>query len=146
MSILNRNLKSVIENTHKRLFENYQIMPVKTDRGILVGTVLIVSNDCVKDIYLKDELIYRDVCLNQVVIRLANILSKDGQNIKADTIYKADQEYGKFLTESQLLRKQYQKARDSGDHDRADMLLARYCTARDKAVAAKKQVLALVTF
>jgi len=49
MSNINRNLKTVIENTHKRLYENYQIMPVKTEQGILVGTVLIVSNESVKD-------------------------------------------------------------------------------------------------
>ena len=121
-------------------------MPVKTEEGILVGTVLIVSNESVKDIYNKGKLIYKEVSLNQVVIRLANILTKDGKTIKADEIYRADQEYGKFLTESQLLRKQYQKARESADHDKADMLLARYCTVRDKAIAAKKQVLALVVF
>lgn len=146
MSNLNRNLKTVIENTHKRLYENYQIMPVKTAQGILVGTVLIVANESVKDIHNKGELVYKDVSLNQVVIRLANILTKDGKTTKADAIYRADQEYGKFLTESQLLRKQYQKARESNDHDRADVLLARYCTARDKVLAAKKQVLSLVSF
>jgi len=146
MSNINRNLKTVIENTHKRLYENYQIMPVKTEQGILVGTVLIVSNESVKDLYLKEQLVYKDVSLNQVVIRLANILAKDGKTARADVIYRADQEYGKFLTESQLLRRQYQKSRESQDHDRADMLLARYCTARDKALSAKKQVLSLVAF
>ena len=73
MSRVNTQLRQVVEKTHKRLFEQYQIMPVKTDRGILVGNVLITTRDAVKDLYLHNELIYIDVSLNAVTITLANL-------------------------------------------------------------------------
>lgn len=144
MSRVNTQLRQVVEKTHKRLFEQYQIMPVKTDRGILVGNVLIVTKDAVKDLYLNNELIYIDVSLNAVTITLANLLAKHGVTYKSDTIYRADHDYGKWLQESQFLRAKYQSARKKGDDDRADIYLARYCTARDKAKTHHSYVLGLL--
>lgn len=146
MSNINSKLQQVVERTHRRLYEQDQIMPVKTDKGILVGDVLIVSVAHVKNLYQKDQLIYREISLNAAAIKLANILTKYGMNSRTDALYKADQDYGRWLHESQFLRHKYQIARKNGDNDRADIYLARYCTARDRARTAQSHALALAAF
>ncbi len=145
MTALFKRLHQVVENTYKKLYEQDQIMPVSTQTGIVVGRVLIVSNGAVKDLFIDGELIYDNISLNASAIRLANILSKYGKIMPCDTIYQADQDYGRWLQESQILRTKYQKARKIGDDDRADIYLARYCTARDRAKYYHSQVLALVS-
>lgn len=144
MSRVNTQLQQVVEKTHKRLFEQYQIMPVKTDRGILVGRVLIVTNHAVKDLYLSNELVYSNVCLNTVTIMLANLLAKHGTTHASDKLYRADADYGKWQQESQFLRTKYQNARKTGNNDKADIYLARYCTARDRAKYYHEYVLTLL--
>jgi hypothetical protein len=66
--------------------------------------------------------------------------------VLADQIYKADQEYGRWFTDSQLLRAQYQKAVNNLDYERADMLWARYCESRDRTLTAKKHTETLAAF
>lgn len=146
MSNINSKLQQVVERTHRRLYEQDQIMPVKTDKGILVGDVLIVTVAHVKNLYQKDQLIYREISLNAAAIKLANMLTKYGMNSRTDALYKADQDYGRWLHESQFLRHKYQIARKNGDNDRADIYLARYCTARDRARTAQSHALALAAF
>ena len=104
MSGIYKKLQQVVENTHKKLYSQNQIMPVPTNVGILVGTVLIVSKNAVKDLVVNNEVIYKEISLNAVAIRLANIVSKHGKTMTADSIYRADQDYGRWLQESQTLR------------------------------------------
>jgi vancomycin permeability regulator SanA len=144
MSGIYKKLQQVVENTHKKLYSQNQIMPVPTNVGILVGTVLIVSKNAVKDLVVNNEVIYKEISLNAVAIRLANIVSKYGKTMTADSIYRADQDYGRWLQESQTLRAKYQSARKQGDNDRADIYLARYCSARDRAKYYHAHVLSLI--
>jgi hypothetical protein len=144
MSSIYKKLQQVVENTHKKLYNQNQIMPVSTDAGILVGNVLIVSNNAVKNIVVNNEVIYKEISLNAVAIQLANVVSRFGKTTNADTLYRADQDYGRWLQESQSLRVKYQSARKQGDHDRADIYLARYCTARDRAKYYHAHVLGLI--
>jgi len=120
-----------------------EILPVKTEQGILVGTVLIVNQGFVKDLYRKDKLLYREVHLNAVAIKLANLLAK-GQHVRCDELYRADQEYGKWFNDSQLLRTQYERARQKQDHDRADTLWAKYVESRERTILAKNRAEALI--
>jgi hypothetical protein len=76
---------------------------------------------------------------------LANILARRSGVIQADAIYRADQEYGKWYQDSQLLRARYQQALELKDHDRADIMWARYCESRDRAVVAKNYAQSLTT-
>lgn len=145
MSNLNSKLQQVVERTHRKLYEQDQIMPVKTSDGILVGDVLIVSSGHVKNLYQKNILIYKEISLNAIAIKIANILTKFGTTTRTDALYKADQEYGRWLHESQFLRHKYQIARKNSQNDRADIYLARYCTARDRAKKAHSHALALAT-
>ena len=58
--------------------------------------------------------------------------------MSVDLLYRADQEYGRWFVDNQLLRAQHQKALHNQDYDRADMLWARYSESRDRTITAKK--------
>ena len=113
------------------------IIPVRTEQGILVGNILISSTGPIKNIYKNNELLYGEIYLNSVAIKIANILALNKSLISAEQVYRADQEYGKWFNDSQLLRAQYQKAASNQDFERADMLWARYCESRDRTLHAK---------
>ncbi len=132
MTRLSNKLESLIKN-------NRDILPVKTEEGILVGTILIVSQGFSKSLYHKGKLLYKNLHLNITTVRIANLLAKQQSTIKTETIYRADQEYGKWFVDSQMLRAQHQKAIHTQDYDRADMLWARYSESRDRTVTAKRQ-------
>jgi len=130
MTQLSKKLESLIKNSKETL-------PVKTDEGILVGTVLIVSRGTLKDLYVNQHCIYKDVSLNKVAIKLANMLFRNGQSYQTDKIFRADQEYGRWFADSQLLRNQYQRAVNTGNFEKSDTLWARYCESRNRTAAAK---------
>lgn len=126
-----------LEQALKSVIKNSPILPVKVVDGILVGNVKIVSNKNLKDLWLNGDLVYKEISLNKSAITLANMLAKNGVTIQSDELYKADQEYGRWFTESQILRTQYQKAVNTQNYDRADMLWARYCESRDRTIITK---------
>ena len=116
------------------------IIPVKTAEGILVGDVLIKSKEHFKSLYKRGELLYEGIHLNSVAIALANMLSFKQHDVRIDAIYRADQEYGRYFTDSQQLRAMYQKAMSNKNFDRADIFWARYDLSRERAVLAKDRV------
>jgi drug/metabolite transporter superfamily protein YnfA len=134
-----------LEQTLRSAIQKNPILPVKVDDGILVGDAKIVSEDHIKHIWLRNQLVYKEVSLNAVAIKLANMLAKNQSTTKSDAIYAADQEYGRWFIDSQMLRAQYQSAVKNKDHDRADMLWARYCESKNRTIAAKKKAEQLAT-
>jgi hypothetical protein len=132
---LSKKLEKLIKNSP-------EILPVKTEAGILVGSVLIESQGFIKNLHKKGKLIYSNIHLNAVAIKMANLLAK-GNLIRCEELYRADQEYGKWFNDSQILRTQYERARQKQDHDRADMLWARYIESRDRTVISKNRAEAL---
>ncbi len=141
MTDIRRQLDRVVS---KELSQH--IIPVKTDKGILVGNILIVSEGSIKHLYRKDELLYNNISLNAVAIKMANILARNKNSLTVDKIYRYDQEYSKWYTDSQTLLKSYYSAKKSKDFDRADTLWARYCESRDRAIAAKDLATSLTLF
>jgi hypothetical protein len=141
MTQISRRLEQIVR---KELSKN--IIPVKTAEGILVGDVLITNQDNLKFLYRKSQILYAEIHLNSVAIKMANILALRHSHISVDLLYRADQEYGKWFVDSQLLRAQHQKALHSQEYDRADMLWARYSESRDRTVSAKKQAERLLQF
>ena len=139
MTQLSRRLEQIVK---KELSKN--IIPVKTERGILVGEILIVSEGSIKSLYRNNELLYNEIHLNAVAIKIANLLAFRRSSIFADELYKADQEYGKWFVDSQMLRAQYQKSISNQDFDRADMFWARYQESRDRTETAKRRVESLI--
>lgn len=133
------NISQRLEQTLRSAIQKNPILPVKVADGILVGDVLIVSEGTVKHLKQNNEYKYKEISLNCAAIRIANLLARRSSAILVDQIYTADQEYGRWFVDSQLLRAQYQKALNNQDTERADMLWAKYCESRDRAVAAKKR-------
>lgn len=141
MTQLSKRLEQIVR---KELTQN--IIPVKTEHGILVGDVLITSQGHIKNIYKNDELIYKEIHLNAVAIKIANLLAFRKTSLSTDRLYTADQEYGRWFIDSQMLRSQYQKAISTQNFDRADILWAKYIESRDKTAAAKNQAESLTNF
>jgi hypothetical protein len=139
MTQLSKRLEQIVK---KELSKN--IIPVKTENGILVGEVLIVNEGPIKSLYRNNELLYKEIHLNSVAICIANMLAFKKSSIFADELYKADQEYSRWFIDSQMLRAQYQKALSNQDYDRADMFWARYQEARDRTVTAKNRAESLI--
>ena len=133
MTQISRRLEQIVR---KELSKN--IIPVKTPDGILVGDILITNQDNLKFLYRKSQLIYGEIHLNSVAIKMANILALRHSHMSVDLLYRADQEYGRWFVDSQMLRAQHQKALHNQDYDRADMLWARYSESRDRTFTAKK--------
>jgi hypothetical protein len=134
MTQISRRLEQIVR---KELSKN--IIPVKTPDGILVGDVLITNQDNLKFLYRKSQILYAAIHLNSVAIKMANILALRHSHVSVDLLYRADQEYGKWFVDSQMLRAQHQKAIHTQDYDRADVLWARYSESRDRTVTAKNQ-------
>jgi hypothetical protein len=139
MTKLSKKLEKLIRSSP-------EILPVKTEEGILVGDVLIQSEGPIKNISKNGQLIYKELHLNSVTIKIANLLAKRKYPEKCDQLYRADQEYGKWFVDSQLLRNQYQRAVEIHDYERADMLWARYIESRDRTSAAKNLAESLTKF
>ena len=146
MTDISRRLDHLVANAQRRLIAENHILPQKVAEGILVGDVLIVSEGTTKHLYKNNNLIYKNISLNIVAIRIANLVAKTANPATIDKIYRADQEYGKWFTDSQILRTQYQKSLNAKNFDKADTLWARYCESRDKTLVAKETVTALTYF
>ena len=140
MTDLQKQLDSIITRTNRKLIESNQIPPIKTKDGVLVGDVLIVSDGPIKHLYKTNQLIYPEVSLNAVAIKLANLLARNFYSKDMLRLYNADQRYGKWFHESQFLRSKYEKSLSNKDYDKADVFWARYCESRDRARTAKKTV------
>jgi hypothetical protein len=108
-----------------------------------VGDVLITSQGSIKNLVQNGEIKYKEIHLNVAAICIANLLAQRKTGIAADILYNADQEYGRWFVDSQMLRAQYQKAVSNQDFDRADMLWARYQESRDRTITAKNRAQSL---
>jgi hypothetical protein len=146
MTNIQRRLEHLVANAQRRLIADNNILPQKVAEGILVGDVLIVSEETTKHLYRHNRVIYKDINLNATAIRMANLVAKNTNPAIVDKIYRLDQEYGRWFTDSQILRTQYQKAVIAKNFEKADTLWARYCESRDKTLAAKETVTALTYF
>jgi hypothetical protein len=144
MSEVSRRFEQLISASQKKLAENKQILPVKTDKGILVGDVLIASEANLKYLWKRDQLVYKEISLNDVAIKLANLLALNVKNQYCDQLYRADQEYGLYFAEWNFLKQQYHRAVQQEDFDRADILRARYEQCKYRADNAKQSVTILL--
>ena len=144
MTEISKRFEQLIVSAQKKLAENNQLLPVKTDQGILVGDVLIKSHGHLKDLWKRDKLVYKEISLNDVAIRVANLLARNKNLLHCDQLYRADQEYGKWFAECRVLKQNYHNAVKSKDFNRADMIIARYEESKIKAESAKKTALGLI--
>ena len=138
MTDIRRQLDQVVS---KELARN--IIPVKTDEGILVGDILIVSEGVIKHLYRNKECLYNSISLNSAAVRMANVLARHRSHTSVDKLYRADQEYGRWFTESQILLQKHHAATRNKDYERADTLWAKYIESKEKARSAKNTVIGL---
>ena len=138
MTDIQKRLEQVVSKELAR-----SIIPVKTDKGILVGSILIVSEGPVKHLYKDGICLYNNISLNASAIKMANILARNPQSLFADKIYRADQDYGRWFIDSQMLLSKYHSARKNRDYDRADTLWAKYCESKERTSAAKSAAVGL---
>lgn len=117
------------------------IMPIKTEHGIQVGDITIESHGSLKTIRRRDQVIMSNIYLNTTAIKLAERLAKGGQlTTRMMEIYQSDQYYGRWYTDSEMLRFFQQRAAARGDYNRADVLQARYSEGRYRMMMAKSRV------
>lgn len=117
------------------------ILPVKTQQGVLVGDVLIVPQDSIKNLYKRDHLLLNNIYLNSTAIVLAERIAKQGGiDSCIMEIYYADQYYGRWFDENKMLHSCYDRACMRGDWDRADILWSRYSESRYRMMMAKSRV------
>lgn len=135
MTVISKKFEVIINKQLSKF-----ILPVKTDRGIILGDVLITSNGTLKTIWKNDRIRYDNIYLNSVAIQIAKLLLNKDQSYKADNLYTLDQEYGKWLNDSLLLKSQYERAKQSEQTDKADILWARYIESRERTIHAKIRV------
>lgn len=140
MSEISKRLEQFVTSTQKKL---NLIMPVKTAEGILVGNVLIRSEDNFKHLEQHGIMVYDYIFLNAVAIKLANVLAKNGNNGYCDKLYRLDQEYGKWYVDSQQLRARYQQALNKKDDDQASMFYSRYDHSKERMIHAKELAIEL---
>ena len=146
MSDVSKRFEQLVKSTYKKFLDQGTILPVKTDEGILVGDVLIESIGPLKNIYKHGELCYKEVSLNAVAIRIANLLAANGSRKLLDELYNLDVEYSKHFIDSKIFVDNYHRAVNSGNTVRADILWTRYQFAKEKAIAAKERAEDLASF
>ena len=98
MTQLSKRLEQIVK---KELSKN--IIPIKTQDGILVGDILITTEENLKFLHRNGVVLYKEIHLNSIAIRIANILAFRKHSISADNLYRSDQEYGKWFVDSQML-------------------------------------------
>lgn len=142
---IQQRLDTVIARVNKKLQQQEQVIPKKTDRGILVGDVLIESSGALKNLYLRDRLVYKEVSLNKVAVKVANLLAIDEVRYqqKIDQLILMDAKFGSALAEYQMFKDRLAKAHREQDQFRIDMYLARLGYAKSSAEYWKKQALSL---
>jgi len=139
MSEISRRFEEFIRSENRKLAEREQILPVKTEQGIRVGDVLIKNHDNLKTVS-RHEIEYKNIFLNSAAVKIANLLALRKSYLRIDEIYHEDQIYGRWFIESQELLQIHKRFRKNGEHERADVIWAKYQESRDRAEISKNKV------
>lgn len=143
MTDIQKRLDGVISNVNKRLADKEFVAPQKTEQGIVVGDILIVSNGTQKDLYRNDQLLYKGIYLNKCAIKMANLLALYKSHSRIREIYNADQRFGMALADYQIFKDKVKRARDQQDQFKIDLYMARLLFAKDRHENLKFQALRL---
>jgi hypothetical protein len=146
MSDVSKRFEQLVKSTYKKFAEQGTILPVKTDKGIQVGSVLIESSGPLKNIIKNGKILYKEISLNAVAIRLANLLAWNDTKKLCDELYSLDVEYSKHFVDSKIFIDNYHRAVNAGNSIRADILWTRYQFAKEKAISAKERAEDLASF
>ena len=143
MTEISKKFESLVRDSQKKLISSGYIMPVKTELGLLIGNVMITSRESLKNIVCDGELLFENINLNAVAIYIANVLALKKDSANLNTLYKLDQDYGKWFQDAQHLYYMYQKSLENKLYDKADIFYARYQDAKCRAKSTKDKALSL---
>jgi hypothetical protein len=146
MNEVSKRFEQLVKFTYKKFLDQGTILPERTEQGIKVGDVLIVSDGPYKDIVKNGTVLYRTVCLNAVAIRLANLAAWNKQVKLQQELFGLDQKYSKYFTDSKIYLNNYHRAINSNDEIRAEILWTRYEDAKERAIILKDQAENLARF
>jgi len=146
MSDVSKRFEQIVIKTHKKFIDEGRLYPEKTPEGILVGDILITCDGPYKHIIKNQETIYADICLNDAAIKIANLLALGKSTQDCNRIFNADREYNRLYVERAMLLAAYHSSLESRDYFKAEVLWARYCEIKTKAVTAKKKAQRLAAF
>jgi hypothetical protein len=146
MNEVSKRFEQLVKSTYKKFLDQGTILPERTEQGIKVGDVLIVSDGPYKDIVKNGTVLYRTVCLNAVAIRLANLAAWNKQVKLQQELFGLDQKYSKYFTDSKIYLNNYHRAVNSNDEIRAEILWTRYEDAKERAIILKDQAENLARF
>ena len=143
MTDLQKRLDGVIGKVNRDLASKEFVIPQKTEQGILVGDILIVSNGTQKDLYRGNTILYNGVYLNKCAIKMANLLALYKSHSRIKEIYNADQRFGMALADYQIFKDKVKRAREQNDQFKIDLYMARLLFAKDRHENLKFQALRL---
>ena len=145
MTDIQKKLDRVIRNVHKTLAKQDFVIPQKTEEGILIGNVLMVSEGVHKNLFNANtmELLYKNIHLNKCAIRMANLIALGRDRHKIQQIYQADQKFGAALSDYGMFKDKFIRAKKQNDDFKQDLYIARMLHAKDKYESAKFQAIRL---
>jgi len=146
MSDVSKRFEQLVKSTYKKFLDQGTILPVKTQEGILVGDVLIQSDGPLKNIIKNGKILYKEISLNAVAIRIANLVAWDKNKKLCENLYQLDLEYSRNFIDSKIFLDNYHKANNSENHMRAEILWTRYEIAKERAIIAKEKAEDLARF
>jgi hypothetical protein len=141
MTRINQQLDHVIKRVNQKLVKSEFLIPVKTEDGILVGNILIVSRDSFKDLYRNNEILYKGIALNKIAIKVANLAAINYMKYhsRIEEMIRIDIKFGQSLEDYQHFKTRYFAARNSNDQFKIDLYGARMTYAKDGCNYWKKQ-------
>lgn len=146
MNEVSKRFEQLVRSTYKKFLDQGTILPERTEQGIKVGDVLIISDGPYKDIVKNGKVLYRTVCLNAVAIRIANLAAWNKQVKLQQELFRLDQKYSKYFTDSKIYLNNYHRAVNNNDEIRAEILWTRYEDAKERAIILKDQAENLARF
>jgi len=146
MSDISKRFEQIVAKTQKKFLKQGTILPEKTAEGIRVGCALITCDGPYKNLYRNDQLIFENVCLNKVAIKLANLIAWNRLDKNAMDLYRADRDYNRYYVDSTMLMASYYACLKDENYFKADVLWARYCEVKQQSKIAKTKAERLASF
>lgn len=131
--------KKLNQLLHQELVKN--ILPIEVEDGIMVGNVLIEIDGPLKHLRRANRPCFLNIYLNATAIYLAEQLARKGcAGARELEIYQADQDYGRWFDNGQLLFALHKKSVAAKNWDKTDILQARLSENRYRQQLAKHRV------
>ena len=146
MTNISKRFEQLVTKTYREFLEQGTILPSRSDKGIHVGDVLIQSDGPFKNILKKDKLVYENISLNAVAIRIANLLAWNKNKGLQDRLFAADLYYSRQYVDSNRFLDRFHRACNAKDELKADIMWTRYEDAKYRAINAKSEAEQLAEF